>query len=1115
VANLSQTLVSFSLISSKKSLSKTFDIVDGKLVKEAAAQLYEGTSRRITIPFAEIPNRLSTTTSRQAVTWGVHTPSPDIIALRTIKKADCKNTFPRSRDFYTFQREPGVLFLDIDSVDYDPAEILEIIGRIHPEFRSAARIIRKSISSGVFIAGQPPSPKKSFHLYVLVANASDIPRYQKTLSQRLKLEGYHFPVNSHGRLLSRTIIDDTVGQPERLDFVGMPVINNRGISYQPPETIFIEGDILETKTLIPISKTLEERLKEIHNQARKKLQPELDKSHAAWVDKQIKKAEENGVSEKAIAIAKVIYAENHQNGACTLPFSHRILFDDPALGEVSILNILGNPLKYEGATCADPIEGIAYGRNKGKVFFHKNGELLIHSFVHGGINYTVKLPELSNPKNLNKDRKLYNDAPDELKDIYATAIIERYWVNYPASPCPLCPTFEDFVESFEFSDEKHKELFAWGVKRQAQRGFCIRWQLLHGVPYPTPLNMVGIDIRNATTPQKILRVIKENPDTTIMVRAPHGFGKTQHIIKPLIKDWQPTCPKDILITNSNRISLTSHNAVLFDAVDSSQWRKFELSDQLTLADNKIATVTPSLGNNKLASVIPLVRAFIADEGGATLQEIFTGAEHIKNHRALFNKIGEIRAASTMDLWVDADLTSLNASMLKEQLPNKNIIFIIVDAKPNGKTVTIGTNKHFKRREFNTRGSDINRIMVCDSKTKLRNIMLGDLRPQLTIHGENNGEPAVRYFNANPSEQCKKYQAIGYTSAIASGVSLEIEHFTNHLGLFTGVVTATAAFQMMRRDRTATNLEMFFTGHATLEQDAEILFSTAQWFNGEYFLDNFDRAMSSAIAFANWQKNNMPIVTWVLAENLGFTPINATLEIVDEELMKETNQQAAIKEYQIRREGISKAPKITQHQYENISRQHVKTQSESNTVTQFQIRSINEDIPLEQAIDEWCKGNIIAWKENAEDFCCRISDTLHCDRIDNAEKEIPALVKQNRSRQFGFLWTILEEINFDCNTGTCPPIDNIIAKRAYDCVDKEDIAKFSGYQPKNPKYTRWLQNILRDKLGLNLVFQGRKFKQSRTYVIATEPTFHKITGEMTIPGWSIVARKTLATVRNAA
>ena len=42
-------------------------------------------------------------------------------------------------------------------------------------------------------------------------------------------------------------------------------------------------------------------------------------------------------------------------------------FDDPALGEVTIEIVLNNPQGFIGATLADPIEGVAYGRGKAKV----------------------------------------------------------------------------------------------------------------------------------------------------------------------------------------------------------------------------------------------------------------------------------------------------------------------------------------------------------------------------------------------------------------------------------------------------------------------------------------------------------------------------------------------------------------------------------------------------------------------------------------------------------------------------------------------------------------------------------------------------------------------------
>ena len=61
-----------------------------------------------------------------------------------------------------------------------------------------------------------------------------------------------------------------------------------------------------------------------------------------------------------------------------------LCFDSPALGEVDVAAVLVDPGKYEGEACADPIEGVSYGRTTAKIFLRPDGTPFVKSFAHGG-----------------------------------------------------------------------------------------------------------------------------------------------------------------------------------------------------------------------------------------------------------------------------------------------------------------------------------------------------------------------------------------------------------------------------------------------------------------------------------------------------------------------------------------------------------------------------------------------------------------------------------------------------------------------------------------------------------------------------------------------------------
>jgi hypothetical protein len=58
-----------------------------------------------------------------------------------------------------------------------------------------------------------------------------------------------------------------------------------------------------------------------------------------------------------------------------------IAFEDDTIGTKYVWEILADPERYDGETCYDPIEGVAYGRPNAKFFAD---QLCIHRFAHGG-----------------------------------------------------------------------------------------------------------------------------------------------------------------------------------------------------------------------------------------------------------------------------------------------------------------------------------------------------------------------------------------------------------------------------------------------------------------------------------------------------------------------------------------------------------------------------------------------------------------------------------------------------------------------------------------------------------------------------------------------------------
>ena len=126
---------------------------------------------------------------------------------------------------------------------------------VMPELTSIARVIRRSTSAGLFNGdtGKKLKGSDGVHIYLLVANGLDIERFLKALHDRCWAAGFGWMmIGKGGQILERSIIDRSVGSPERLVFEGGPVV--RKPLKQDKESrkpIAHDGKILHTRSACP------------------------------------------------------------------------------------------------------------------------------------------------------------------------------------------------------------------------------------------------------------------------------------------------------------------------------------------------------------------------------------------------------------------------------------------------------------------------------------------------------------------------------------------------------------------------------------------------------------------------------------------------------------------------------------------------------------------------------------------------------------------------------------------------------------------------------------------------------------------------------------------------
>ncbi len=294
---------------------------------------------------------------------------------------------------------PALALIDIDTkgMPLPVKERIDTLGgfwpalvSVLPELARAGRVVRRSTSAGIIRSntGEPLPGSNGLHVFVLVEDGGDIERFLRTLHARCWIHGFGWAmVGAGGQLLDRSIVDRMVGAPERLVFEGMPLL-------EPPlaqdqanrQPIVTEGTALDTVTACPPLTIVEQaKLRELRDKDAHLLAPDAARARDAFISQQSQRlAERTGMS--AERAARVITRQCH---GVLLP-DVALPFDDAALAGITVAEVLHDPARFEGATLADPLEGVEYGACKAKIMRRADGTPWIHSFAHGRTFYELK-----------------------------------------------------------------------------------------------------------------------------------------------------------------------------------------------------------------------------------------------------------------------------------------------------------------------------------------------------------------------------------------------------------------------------------------------------------------------------------------------------------------------------------------------------------------------------------------------------------------------------------------------------------------------------------------------------------------------------------------------------
>jgi P4 family phage/plasmid primase-like protien len=381
--------VHYTVFQSSEPLSKRYVLGgDGTIVKTPAAQMTTGRARRHLVDFAKFDECLDKAGPNVAFCYGLHdfTNYGEIVKISTASKANpAKKILARTREFFDYRVEPGILMIDHDPHPggpmLTPGELRTLLAQIYPPFTHAACWIRGSLSAGVHKKGESAKPGRGFHLYFAVANASDIPRFGKALFNRLWLLGHGFiALSAAGSCLVRSVIDAAVFDGERLDFVGKPIIGD-GLEFTAPKPDYADGSCLDTQSFPDLTEAEQAQIKALIEQAKQAREADRLAKRTEWGKGKVKELMGRGVPETQARaqVGQIAKA----GGSFDLYADYPLEFAQ--LGFATVKVVLANPDHYEGQALADPLEGPDYGRTTAKFYANtREGKPVINSNAHGG-----------------------------------------------------------------------------------------------------------------------------------------------------------------------------------------------------------------------------------------------------------------------------------------------------------------------------------------------------------------------------------------------------------------------------------------------------------------------------------------------------------------------------------------------------------------------------------------------------------------------------------------------------------------------------------------------------------------------------------------------------------
>ena len=807
------------IIESTAVLTKTYKLVDGKPTQETSANMAQGAATvKAFNTVHELAAILKGLKTNQAMSWGVvknaH-PEQSIQVLSRKKYEEQgrpKNAVARTNDFFEWGVSGGVMMLDFDfKGDAMPKDqIMQTLYSIMPKLQESAFIWWCSSSSFIYNGDTQHSGLKGQRIYILVKDASDIERAGKVLFERLWLAGHgHIEISDAGSLLTRSIIDSSVWQPNRLDFIsGANCI--APMQQKRPEPDIHDGAHLDTAIVLKDLTAAEQaQVAALKEKAKAKISPEANAVKEQFIEstarKNLKFQRISSPSKEQLDQAKETVKRAQKYDVLASDFV--IYLDD--MTAVTVGEILSNPTKYNDKLTKDPLEpDYDGGRTVGRLYL-LNGKPNLHSQAHGGKNYKL----------------IDQTASDDSAPTFNAWDIK--WIYSGLTKAKLIAELETETEQqriFELSLELANKLSLSyphvyskiGIYKTIEHATQekLKPEILNAIidrafysvekRHKNALKLVQADNWGKHTVETVetLHGVNIAYSGLIIVNAPTGYFKTEVILKQAVENAKQH--DKLSITIAHRVSLI---ADLCDRLELSSYKEIKANKALVSVIESLGICVHSLALAPFRPFINKVSHVFIDEISQVIRCLADST--LKRHKAnaIYDTLRQLIAEAECVIVADANIDQMTLNFLESCRPNETFKIVQVLPVDQGKKAVFCTDENYLLYEVARRLAEGENVWIAtDSKAWAESIiasgMLAHAENMLVIDADTKEiDPKVQAFLENPNEESKKYDLIFASPTISSGVSINHNQFNFVAGYFSGKsVSPTDAYQMLGRVR---------------------------------------------------------------------------------------------------------------------------------------------------------------------------------------------------------------------------------------------------------------------------------------------------------------------------